>query len=164
MMEYLLTYGVALLVILLVLAIIAVLVLPSLTAGENCQFREQGFGCSTKKHVIVADDVTNNVRVIFQLDNQQGRAVDIKGVVCTNEPPANVQRDQITGGCTGRLAAGATMECEAGCVDVDANPVTLTPNSNFDGSIGIKYNYQDEVSGAPERMAVATLTGKVQAE
>jgi hypothetical protein len=42
-MEYLITYGLALFVILIVLAILVAVVLPQLKAPESCQFSQPGF-------------------------------------------------------------------------------------------------------------------------
>ena len=93
-MEYLITYGLALFVILIVLAILVAVVLPSLQAPETCQFTQPGFSCTTKKHVLVAD-VDNNIRILFQLDNQQGRGVTVTGVLCSSGAPANIEKSDV---------------------------------------------------------------------
>ena len=172
-MEYLITYGLALFVILIVLAILVAVVLPSLQAPETCQFTQPGFGCSSKKHVLVSES-NNEVNLIFQLDNQQGKSVKIIDVLCSSTSPANIRKSDvssygtevnmtITGGeslSIGAEEADITEDIE--CVDESGSRVVLPPGSNFKGSIGVTYEFTDEVPGAPDRLAVATVTGNTQ--
>ena len=168
-MEYLITYGLALFVILIVLAILVAVVLPSLQAPETCQFTQPGFGCSAKKHVLVADS-SNNVRLLFQLDNEQGKAVIIHGVLCTSAAHANIRKSDVQNLTSDiALAGGQSVSFgdvgnEVDCVREDGTDVVLAPNSNFKGALAVTYNFDEEVAGAPERLAVATLTGNVQSE
>lgn len=168
-MEYLITYGLALFVILIVLAILVAVVLPSLKAPETCQFVQPGFSCNQKPHAIVADG-DNNVRIIFQLDNTQGKSVDVLGVVCTTAPTGNVRVSDIENlGSLVQLASGQSEVFgdpgnEVLCVTDTGSDAVLAPNSNFKGSIGIKYRFTEDLPGAPDRLAVATVTGTVQAE
>ncbi len=182
-MEYLITYGLALFVILIVLAILVAVVLPSLQAPETCQFTQPGFSCSTKKHVLVSD-VNNDVKVLFQLDNNQGRGIIVTGFICSTATGANIRKTDIDGYMADNsytidqeLSAGQTMTFgapvsggqmhfpnEVWCVDEGGNRLSLTPGSAFKGSIAVMYNFQDDVPGAPARLAVATVTGNTQAE
>ncbi|MDD5171675.1 MAG: hypothetical protein PHF60_01415 [Candidatus ainarchaeum sp.] len=168
-MEYLITYGLALFVILVVLAILVAVVLPSLKAPEMCSF-SQGFTCNQKEHVLVADSA-NNVRLLFQLDNSQGKAVVVKGVLCTDETAANVQKANVPLlSSTVSLSSGQSHQFGGAtdnlvpCTKADATNVVLTPGSNFKGTLAIVYSFSDEVEGAPDRLATATLSGTVQSE
>ncbi|MBN1169835.1 hypothetical protein JXA56_02330 [Candidatus Micrarchaeota archaeon] len=172
-MEYLITYGLALFVILIVLAILVAVVLPSLQAPETCQFNQPGFGCSTKNHVLVSDQ-NNQVKLIFQLDNQQGKSVIITGVLCSSEATGDIRREDFdnglminkpmpSGSSISIGATGAEIAQEVICVDGAGNPVMLAAGSNFKGALAIKYKFSDEVPGAPERIAIATLIGNTQA-
>jgi hypothetical protein len=175
-MEYLITYGLALFVILIVLAILVAVVLPSLQAPETCQFTQPGFGCSTKKHVIVAD-ADNNVRILFQLDNQQGKSVEVLDVMCTSAAPANVRKsdvesaepaefvEQMAAG-TSRSFGGSASDLteEIDCYNEQAGQLTLNPGSSFKGTLAVVYRFTEDVPSAPTRLAVATVTGNVQAE
>ena len=176
MMEYLMTYGLALFVILIVLAILVAVVLPNLQAPEACQFTQPGFTCNQKPHALVADS-NNNVKMLFQLDNAQGKSVDIEGLLCTAAPTGNIRKIDVTGfGVTlpaVQMTAGESMS--AGdvasdisevipCVDEDGTVLQLSPNSNFRGSLAVLYRFTDDVPGAPARLAVATVSGNVQAE
>jgi hypothetical protein len=176
-MEYLITYGLALFVILIVLAILVAVVLPSLRAPETCQFTQPGFTCNVKPHVLVADN-DDNVRIVFQLDNTQGKAVNVLGVSCITTSPGNVRKsdiDPLPGYPDGKVMAagesitigglGADIEEEMDCMEEDGSTQTvLAPNSDYQGVIAVKYKFQNDVPGAPDRLAVATVTGTVQAE
>ena len=171
-MEYLITYGLALFVILIVLAILVAVVLPSLKAPETCQFTQPCFTCNQKPHVLVADS-NNDVRILFQLDNTQGKSVNVLGIICTTAPVGNVRKSDITEGePTGtpiQLAAGQSMELgglneEIECIDESGTTARLAPNSNFRGSVGVLYKFAEDLDEAPSRLAVATVTGSVQAE
>ncbi|MFH0737289.1 MAG: hypothetical protein V1827_01415 [Candidatus Micrarchaeota archaeon] len=169
MMEYLMTYGLALFVILIVLAILVAVVLPSLKAPDTCQFTQPGFTCNQKAHSIVAADVSNDVRLIFQLDNAQGKSIEVKGVLCTSAPTGNVDKDDVTPfTAVKQMSAGQSIVFgstgdEVPCyTEGTTTVVKLAPNSNFKGSLAVVYRFEDDLG--PDRLAVATVTGAVQAE
>jgi len=172
-MEYLITYGLALFVILIVLAILVAVVLPSLKAPETCQFTQPGFTCNQRPHTLVADS-SNNVRLLFQLDNTQGKSVVVQGVICTEAPAGNVRKTDIDAFATPRpMAAGESMTLggpsadvtsDIECESADGTTVKLAPNSNFRGSLGVLYRFSEDQPDAPDRLAVATVTGSVQSE
>jgi len=178
-MEYLITYGLALFVILIVLAILVAVVLPSLQAPETCQFTQPGFGCSTKKHVVVSD-INNEVNILFQLDNHQGKSVIITDVMCSTATPGDVRKSDLAirdpdaiAPANGQMSAGSTksfggtgadLPAEIPCYDESGNLLILTSGSNFKGSLAVTYRFSEDVPGAPERLAVATVTGNTQAE
>lgn len=172
-MEYLITYGLALFVILIVLAILVAIVLPTLQAPETCQFTQPGFSCSQKNHVVVADEDGNNLRLIFQLDNQQGKGVVVTGVLCSATSPANVRKSdvvlladpqQMSAGQSRTFGGpGTDVASDIFCRSEDGTTLVLAPNSNFRGSLAITYRFDDDIA-AIDRLAVATVTGIVQSE
>ncbi|MFH0885348.1 MAG: hypothetical protein V1861_06580 [Candidatus Micrarchaeota archaeon] len=176
-MEYLITYGLALFVILIVLAILVAVVLPSLKAPETCQFTQPGFTCNQKPHTLVAD-TSNNVRLLYQLDNTQGKSVLVSGVLCSVAPAGNVRKSDVeSNGVTltpaRPMAAGesvtmggpnADVTDEIECQNEDGTTTKLAPNSNFRGTLGIVYRFAEDQPDAPDRLAIATVTGSVQAE
>ncbi len=176
-MEYLITYGLALFVILIVLAILVAVVLPSLQAPETCQFTQPGFTCNQKPHALVAD-TGNNVHILFQLDNTGGKSVVVSEILCSAAPPSNIRKSDIdANGVTLTTAVpmasgesktvGDTVKSDrkvqVDCKNEDGTAMKLSPNSNFKGSLAIVYSYSDDVPGAPPRVAAATVTGRVQA-
>jgi len=178
-MEYLITYGLALFVILVVLAILVAVVLPSLKAPDLCQFTQPGFTCNQKQHVLVADS-SDNVRLLFQLDNGQGGSVKVKGLLCTDNTAANVRVSEVkdyglwaeddivlddgTMASGGSREFGAVEDREVECVKSDGTAVVLSPGSSFKGTLAVVYTFENDLTGAPDRLAVATLSGTVQAE
>ena len=164
MMEYLLTYGLALFVIVIVLAILVTVVLPALKPPELCQFQQPGFSCNQKQAAIVSTG--GAVSVIAQLDNQQGRDIKVAKVACLNEAVGNVKKEHVDdNGVVGQpLTAGSNAVFKMPCKNPDDKIQTiLGANANFKGSIGVIYNYVDDVKDAPPRLAVATITGTTQA-
>jgi len=172
-MEYLITYGLALFVILIVLAILVAVVLPQLKAPESCQFTQPGFSCSTKQHVIVSNSNNGNVvTAIIQLDNQQSQDINVRGVLCTSDVPGNVNANTFSTDMayvitptTPNMNAGASAGMTLPCVDANGNVVILNPGSTFKGTIAVEYNYANEPTGQtiPARVAVATISGTAQA-
>ncbi len=163
MMEYLLTYGLALFVIVIVLAILVTVVLPALKPPEVCQFQQPGFSCNQKQAALVSTG--GKLSAIFQLDNQQGRDVTVDFVACLNDAVGNVNVAEVAAMANPgvSLNAGSSTTFNIKCNNPDKSQTPLNPNANFEGAIGINYHYNDEVAGAPERLAVATITGAAQA-
>ena len=166
-MEYLITYGLALFVILIVLAILVAVVLPSLKAPETCQFTQPGFTCNQKPHAVFAD-TAYKVFLAFQLDNGQGKAVNILGISCITTAVGNVRKTDIPDFAAPiGIAAGASYTPDEAieCLDDDGTTqTTLSPNSNYKGVLAVKYKYQQDLDLAPDRLAVATVTGSVLSE
>lgn len=168
-MEYLVTYGLALFVILVVLGILIAVVMPALKPPEECLFTQPGFSCNQKAHILVADSATNQVELLFYLTNEQGTSVNITGVLCTTQPSGNVNKSVIQAPPMNafQMPSGGGQAFNStnaiACIDENGNPVVLGPNSNFKGTLAIKYLRADDVAlSAPERLAVATVTGTVQ--
>ncbi len=166
-MEYLMTYGWAILFIVIVLAIL-MYYLTQLRPPEACSFFDPGFSCDVKKPVIVSEEGTNYVYVIFRLDNQHGQAVDVHGVLCTTKSRGDISKSEAYNVTGLRMVSGSSHEFDATgriyCLGDDGERVILGPNANFRGTLAVVYNYADEVTGAPQRMSTATLTGTVLEE
>lgn len=179
-MEYLITYGLALFVILIVLAILVAVVLPSLQAPETCQFTQPGFACNSRPHAMISGS-DDKVRILFQLDNNHGKGVDVIGISCISTSTGNVRTtdvEELTEGIE-RMAPGSTRSVgsesddptersdiaqKIQCVGEDGMPLELPPNSAFKGTLAITYKFSEDVPGAPTRLAVATVSGTTQAE
>ncbi len=170
MMEYLMTYGLALFVILAVLAILVVVVLPALKPPENCQFLQNGLSCNQKTHRLLTNGA--RVDVVFQLDNQFGRNIIVTRIGCVNKPAASVDARTdapVTVAAPNTIVAGGNRVLGVqpfGAGEVECVGADPAANSNFKGSIVVMYRYSDEVasgSSIPDRMAVASITGAVQA-
>ena len=166
MMEYLMTYGLALFVILVVLAILVAVVLPSLKPPSTCQFTQPGFSCNQKAHRILSDGTT--VDIVFRLDNQFGRNVAVTAVGCANRGTAEIGRSDADvtlsppNGLT--IVAGSGTELGTTAVPIRCNGADPAVNSNFKGSVIVLYKFADEVGATtlPPRVAVATVSGTVE--
>lgn len=162
-MEYLMTYGWAIMVIVIVLAVLVFYLPRLIKTPEMCMFESTGFSCSEPPAVIVADS-NDNIRALYVLTNEQGRAVSISGVLCTTAPSGDISKDMAESLGPIQLAAGSTQNFSVECVDEAGNPLVMSPNSEFRGTIAVIYNHVPEVPGAPSRMAKAGLTGTVVSE
>lgn len=169
MMEYLMTYGLAILIIVIVLAILAFFIPQWIRAPETCLFSSAGFSCSEERHAIYFNETQDTVRVRFRLDNQQAEAIILKRAVCTNMPIGDISKDFIEGGSYSdiggnrTISAGGSELINVPCVDRDGNGIILSPNSDFRGALAIEYNYQDDLSPVA-RTATATISGPVLGE
>ncbi|MFH1393552.1 MAG: hypothetical protein ABII71_01955 [Candidatus Micrarchaeota archaeon] len=174
-MEYLMTYGWAILVIVIVLVILVGFLPQFLRAPESCLFQESGFSCQDRKPVIVAD-ASDNVHVTFQLNNYQGQQITVSHVLCTTAPAGDIRLDDeyaidsanLPADADGTIGSGGSLLIGSPnrlpCIDAEGNQVELTPNSNFNGFLVVWYNFHDEVPDAPARKATAKLTGNVLEE
>lgn len=158
-MEYLMTYGWAILVIVIVLAVLAYF-LPKLTkTPEVCQFTQPGFSCSENPALVL-----NNGQVVaqFNLQNGKGQTINVSRVLCTTTTLTEANKTYATAVdlASSNVPAGASARLNATCVDKGGNPISQNPNSDFRGIIVIYYNYQNDVTTV-ERPADAVLTGTV---
>lgn len=176
-MEYLMTYGWAILVIVIVLAILAFFLPQLVRTPESCIFSQPGFSCQEKKPVIVADANNNNVGITFQLNNQQGQEVNVRYIICTTAAPGDITLSMVEGEAIderGRVPAGGSQLFgvlgtggeghRIPCFTPEGQNVILRPNSDFKGYLAIWYNYANEVPDAPLRKATAVLSGMVLEE
>jgi len=158
-MEYLMTYGWAILVIVIVLAILAFYLPNLIQIPDSCLFSQPGFSCENQ---IVSADTANNVILRFNLLNQQGQTVQISRVKCTMEPTGSVEKPSAT--ISEDVVSGGKQAFQVSCFNANGGALTMSPSSSFKGSLVVWYNFQNDVEGAPERMATATVTGTVVAE
>jgi hypothetical protein len=175
-MEYLMTYGWAILVIVIVLVVLVSFLPQFLRTPESCIFTESGFSCQDVKPVIVAGP-DGAVSVTYQLNNYQGQQVQLDRVMCTTAPAGNIAYDMagtheasefmentnIASGGSRVIGNPETHE-RLPCVDEEGDQVVIAPNSDFNGNLVIWYEYQNEVPGAPLRKANAVLNGPVLEE
>ncbi len=161
-MEYLMTYGWAILVIVIVLAILAFF-LPNLTKiPETCQFTQPGFSCS-ENPAVVFNSSTKQVSASFNLQNGKGQTLIIREVVCTTSSLADMPpKSSWTDTSDVKVSAGQSMRFDAKCVDKSGSAISLSPNSGFRGILVVYYNFENDVTTA-ERPADAILTGTVLA-
>jgi len=158
-MEYLMTYGWAILVIVIVLAVLAFF-LPKLTkTPELCQFTQPGFSCAENPALVLEN---GEVTAEFNLQNGKGQTINVSRVLCTTTTMSDANKTYATvvDPAKSNIPAGATARLNATCVDKSGNAISQNPNTDFRGIIVIYYNFQNDVTMV-ERPADAVLTGTV---
>lgn len=168
-MEYLMTYGWAILAIIIVIA--ALIYLNPFRAPELCLFQQQGFSCSEPNPQVYLDnsgDVNMNVRVW----NKLGRTIEISTVLCTTaqtseaDPADGVSLTDPILVPTGTYATfktnpGADEGPTIPCVDADGDEVKLAPNQEFRGRLIVWYNYEDDLDPDVKHEAQANVISLV---
>lgn len=182
-MEYLMTYGWALLVIVVVIAVLAWIM--TLNRLDQCIF-DPGFQCSGHRLVAAYTSPTegamNNVMFADVLNGQRG-AVNIIGIACVAgnpRPPANwwlssygnrfnfnttvEATDTVNIGVVNTTQTGFTPSPKATrCFkDFAGNPLSTQANSDFSGSIFIAYKFIDENPAIPPKVTSAKVTTRSQ--
>ena len=166
-MEYLMTYGWAILVIVIVLAVLLFYLPQFLRAPESCVFAQAGFSCSDKKPTIYIPTGENTVHLAINVFNGQGKAITVHNVLCTTaavgdvlianaEPPGNNEGASIP--------AGGSRTYDTARKDSAGNDVSLSAGGDFRGSFVIWYNFQDDVQpagGSVKRQTQAVISGPV---
>ncbi len=160
-MEYLMTYGWAILVIVIVLAVL--MFLNPFKAPETCLFQQPGFSCSEAMPQVYTDGT--NTFVSMQLFNKFGQNVKIHKVVCTTSALGDVQYsyEGTEFADPDNIGAGASKKyLEIPCVKADGTAqLNLNANSDFKGVISIWYNFDNDPDENIKRQASATLVTTV---
>ncbi len=147
-MEYLMTYGWALLAIVIVIA--ALIYLNPFRAPELCLFQQQGFSCSEPNPQIYLDssgEVNMNVRIW----NKLGKTVDIAYMACTDAQVSEIDRDteatSATGLGTTTIPTGSSEDfIGVPCIHADGSAVEMSPNQEFRGKLIVWYAYTDDIA------------------
>ena len=162
-MEYLMTYGWALLAIIIVIA--ALLYLNPFRAPELCLFQQQGFSCSepnAQVYLNPAGEVNMNLR----LWNKLGKTVIIREMVCTDSQSAKFQGNEnfITkySDTLGTIPTGDSANFmqtnSVGCVHSDGTPIKdMSLNQEFRGRLLVWYNYADDLDPSIQHEAQANV-------
>ena len=155
-MEYLMTYGWALLVIVVVLAIL--LIINPFQAPQGCRFDQIGFSCSDPL-------VDSNGTLYLELTNGNSNSVVIHSVNCTTDTSPNPPTP--SGGLALNLQSQQTWELNSSgmagipCYDASHNPLKPAAGAAFSGKLWVFYNNEEDGAGYPVRSASATITTKV---
>ena len=176
-MEYLMTYGWALLVIVIVIAIL--LLINPFSAPQGCRFDQLGFTCS---NAIVTG---SNGFVYLSVTNGNSNAITVTNVTCVSgtSPTTPPFTTQYTSGVNGAFwynsliqpqttfsltnyttGVAGTYTQNVTCRMGYNNPAVFsgTPGTTFSGLVYIYYKNQQDPPNYPDRVAVATVTTKVQ--
>jgi len=147
-MEYLMTYGWALLIIVAVIAIL--IVMNPLRPQEAFTFQDAGFSGS---HQLI----TNSNTLMFQITNGFQRDIVVKAMNCTTDKSS--QPTPVIGAEEYYVALrpGETKTLSIGC---SANR-QFSVGETFDGKLWVFYNWADDPSSFPQRMTAANVVTRV---
>lgn len=162
-MEYLMTYGWALLVIVIVIAILLYLV--PMTSPEQCAFSEPGLACNQPTNPVLSSATATDGYVYGKLTNGLSKAIVIKKVLCTASKAMIADTDALVTDITDVTVVPqaqqeiSTLTPQIRCKKVDGT-MTYAPGEDFSGKLWIWYNYEDEPTSYPLRVATANLVTK----
>lgn len=145
-MEYLMTYGWALLVIVIVIAIL--LIINPFSAPQGCRFDNLGFSCSNP-----VVDTSGNLFV--RITNNQNNAIGIIELGCTydkNPEPRNMQSFSVVVPRQGYQDVIGQISCETSA--------PLAPGQEFSGKIWMSYVNEEDPPGYPVHVASASFVTK----
>ncbi|HNT60617.1 MAG TPA: hypothetical protein PKJ97_01410 [Candidatus Bilamarchaeaceae archaeon] len=162
-MEYLMTYGWAILAIVLVIA--ALIFLNPFRAPEICLFEQAGFTCNEPPPQLYVDG-NGNLKMNVKVWNQAGQNIVVKEIMCTNAPgnevpphgrvtPASVQvQDQLNAGASITLVG-------VPCVDSRGDPIVSQPNQEFRGKMVVWYNYANDIDQTVRHQIKANVISRI---
>lgn len=163
-MEYLMTYGWALLAIVIVIA--ALIYLNPFGAPELCLFQQQGFSCSEPNPQVYLTS-TGDVEMNVRLWNKLGKSVVISGILCTDAQVSEMEFDDSTKfPAIPPIPTGASSDFTGVvCKDKDNNPIQMSPNQEFRGKMLVWYNYVEDIDpGIKHQTQANVISMVVQAE
>lgn len=159
-MEYLMTYGWALLVIVIVIAIL--LIINPFAAPQGCRFDSVGFQCAN--NVVV----TTGGKLFMSITNANNNAIKVYQVACTTDKssavptmgapyatPPNIQRQA-------NFNVNSTYPVATGIIcQKDGSPYSAPAGTEFSGKVWIFYKNEEDGSDYPYRTASANIGTKV---
>ncbi|MCX8197892.1 MAG: hypothetical protein N3F07_01715 [Candidatus Micrarchaeota archaeon] len=156
-MEYLMTYGWALLVIVIVIAIL--LIINPFSAPQGCRFDQLGFTCSNPL-------IDTNGKLFLKITNGNNNAVNIYKIICTQDKSAvpqigtpwaspvflarNAEMD------TGSLSASNAIICQK----ASGGAFTSEAGLEFIGKVWVFYKNEEDGANYPYRTASANVVTK----
>lgn len=161
-MEYLMTYGWAILVLVIVLAALWYL-LP--TTQEQCIF-QQGFECEGGVAQIYVDDA-GELYVAATIHNKFGQTLEGIEVLCTNVGKGDVDSDMFAAAGAAvftevSVGPGASFDAiDVPCVDEDGNMLSSTEGAAFKGVLAIRYSLESDPDPTKKHVAPGSISGTV---
>jgi hypothetical protein len=165
-MEYLMTYGWAILVIVIVLAALYYF-LPK--SPEVCMFPPE-FACEGSAQIYVEKaDATQQQQVFVSLavTNQVGKGITDVKAVCTNFQSVTKDFVDQYGESYADTSPGSVLylggeDIDAvPCVDKDGNEVKSTAGSSFKGTVTISYSREGDVDTTIKHVIEGNVQGKI---
>ena len=170
-MEYLMTYGWALLVIIIVLALLLIILGGYLRGTPSCMFEEAGFVCNEPAVPILsaagalyggfmqAKDEAINISRVACIEGQSSKAQVPSGAWKT-VPAAN----QLLRPREFKTFSNLTGTAGLACYSLSGAGITATGGSQFRGQLWVEYAYLSDpaIGYTAKRSAVATVIANVE--
>jgi hypothetical protein len=161
-MEYLMTYGWAILAIVLVIA--ALIFLNPFRAPEVCLFEQAGFTCNEPPPQLFVDS-NGNLLMNVKVWNQAGQGIQVSEVMCTNAPGNEIPETGAVSagqyGAPSTLNSGSSMELiRVPCVNSDGEQITSQANQEFRGKIVVWYNYENDIDQSVQHQIKASVISR----
>jgi len=156
-MEYLMTYGWALLVIVIVIAIL--LIINPFSAPQGCRFDQLGFTCANP----VVDD---SGKLYMQVTNNNNNAVTVYKVICTQDKsktpdmngaftsPVSLARNSVMD--TSNISGVTSIKCAKSA----GGDFLSNPGTEFSGKVWVFYKNEEDGASYPYRTASANVVTK----
>lgn len=157
-MEYLMTYGWALLVIVVVLA--ALLFINPFRAPEQCTFDTPSFVCG--KPLLAANNANPAQSGILyaKITNGFSSGINVYGVYCTNSREAPQAPDRRS---AQSKFVPANNDCSLEAIKcTKANNAPISEGEDFSGKLYVYYSLLDDADNFPLRVSSATISAKAQ--
>ncbi len=146
------TYGWALLVIVIVIAVL--LLINPFSAPEGCRFDQVGFTCT--KPVIKAAAGG----LFTAITNGNNNDVNIYKAVCTSDK-SSVAPASLTGGSAALVPRQSVYSINSTNVVSCSGGAAMTAGSEFTGKVWILYTNTEDPADYPKRVASANIVAKV---
>ncbi len=153
-MEYLMTYGWALLVIVIVIAIL--LIMNPFSAPQSCKFDQIGFACN--------NIAVTNQTLLGSFTNGNNNAIKIYAVNCTKSSAAQPATPVVSSGASpiGEIGRQGAFEftTAAGSHKISCPDASTTAGTDFSGKIWVFYKNSEDGTDYPVRVVSANLVTK----
>lgn len=164
-MEYLMTYGWAILVVVIVLSVLLFYLPQFLRAPESCVFGQAGFTCSDQRPLIYLPTGSSNVNLVINVLNGQGKPVEVERIMCTTQAIGDVTESDAEE-IPGTIGAGGTHKFEVECKGTVGEVLQLPAGSDFRGNFVMWYKFTGDLQPSGDRGEVlrqtyATISGPV---
>lgn len=151
-MEYLMTYGWALLVIVIVIAIL--LIINPFSAPQGCRFEQIGFTCGNPL-------INSNGQLYLSVVNGNNNAIKVVKIACTSDksPAPPSFGAGLATAITVPRQGNLTLNGEQCKKDASTN-VALAAGSEFSGKLWLWYQNDEDPASYPNRTISANIVAK----
>ncbi len=155
--EYLMTYGWAILVIAIVIVALYIMTQTQVRT-EMCTF-PPGFVCNDPTPQVFASGGKDYMN--FKMHNKQAQGINVSAVTCTLDSPNDVNVSLATA-VSASIPAGTSytfsnIPCKRG-----SSQLTLAGGQDFKGYVIVWYTYDNEINTSIKRTAVGSVSATVQ--